>query len=77
MDLFFVVDVFIDVSLVYNVVLQGLHLSHLVSPSIVDDSLKFLHNCLDITENFHLTLNNHFFFDHGTVEYVKLTLCPL
>ena len=35
-----------------------------------------LHNCVDIIENFHLTLNNYCFF-RITVEYVKLTLRPL
>ena len=59
MDLFFVVDVFIDVSLVGIVVSQGLYLGHLLLPSIVDNYLKLLHNCLEnIAENFPLTLNN-------------------
>ena len=31
---------------------------------IVDDSLKLLHNSLDISENFHLTLNNYCFFSY-------------
>ena len=47
---FLVVDVFTDVSLVRIVVSQGLYLSRLVLPSIVDDSLKLLHNCVDIIE---------------------------
>ena len=76
MDIFFVVDVFIDVSLALIVVSQGLYLSCLVLPSIADDSLKLLHNYLDIIETFHLTLNNYCFF-RITVEYIKLTLRPL
>ena len=44
LDLFFVVDVFIDVSLVHIVVSQGLYLNRLVLPSVVDDSLKFSPN---------------------------------
>ena len=68
-------DVFIDDSLVRILVLQGLYLSGLVLPLIVDDSLK-LYNCPDIIENFHLTLDNYLFF-RITVEYVKLALRPL
>ena len=69
-------DVFIDDSLVRILVLQGLYLSGLVLPLIVDDSLKLLYNCQDIIENFHLTLTNYCFFCI-TVEYVKLALHPL
>ena len=68
------VEVFIDVSLVSIIVSQSLYLSRLVWPSIiVNDSLKLLHKCVDIIENFHFTLNNYCCF-HITVEYVKLTL---
>ena len=44
LDLFFVVDVFIDVSLVHIVVSQGLYFNRLLLPSVVDDSLKFSPN---------------------------------
>ena len=68
-------EVFSDVSLVPIIVSQGLYLSRLVLPSIVDDSLKLhvLHNWVAIIENFHLTLNNYCFF-RTTVEYMKLML---
>ena len=47
----------IDVSLVRLVILQGLYLSRLVLPSVVDKR-----NRVDIIENFHLALNNFRFF---------------
>ena len=40
---------------------------------IVDDSVKLLHNYLDIIEHFHLALNNSCFF-RITVEYAKTQL---
>ena len=49
-------DIFIDVSLINVVTLQGLNLCLVVLPLIVEDCLKLQHYCLGIIGNFHVSL---------------------